>query len=57
VVATATTDANGKARFAALPAAQYRVEAVRDGSGGGTASVTLAPPYAANVSLLLILRP
>jgi hypothetical protein len=57
VVATATTDASGKARFAALPAAQYRVEAVRDGSGGGSASVTLAPPYSANVAVLLIIRP
>ena len=57
VVANATTDASGKVRFAALPAAQYRVEAVRDGSGGGAASVSLAPPYSANVNVLLIIRP
>jgi Prealbumin-like fold domain len=56
VVATATTDASGKARFAGLPAAQYRVEAVRAGNGG-SASVTLAPPYAAEVGVLLIIRP
>jgi hypothetical protein len=54
VVATATTDASGKARFTALPAAQYRVEAVR--SGGGTAWATLAPPYAAEVGVVLIIR-
>ena len=54
-VANATTDASGKVEFGALPAAQYRVEAVRD--GGGTASVILAPPYAANVGVLLIIRP
>jgi hypothetical protein len=55
IVANATTDASGKARFTGLPAAQYRVEAVR--SGGGTASVNLVPPYAADVAVLLIIRP
>ena len=54
-VADATTDANGKVQFSELPAAQYRVEAVRD--GGGTASVNLAPPYSASVGVLLIIRP
>jgi hypothetical protein len=53
-VGSATTDASGKARFAGLPSAQYRVEAARD--GGGSASVTLAPPYAADVGVLLIIR-
>jgi hypothetical protein len=57
VVANATTDASGKARFAGLPAAEYRVEAVRTGNGGGTASLNLAPPYAADVGVLLIIRP
>jgi hypothetical protein len=55
-VANATTDANGKLRFNGLPAAQYRVEAVREGVSGGTASVILAPPYAAEVAVLLIVR-
>jgi hypothetical protein len=55
-VANATTDANGKVRFNGLPAAQYRVEAVREGVSGGTASVILAPPYAAEVAVLLIVR-
>ena len=55
VVGNATTDASGKVRFAGLPAAQYRVEAIR--SGGGGASVNLAPPYAADVGVLLIIRP
>jgi len=54
-VANATTDASGKVRFGGLPAAQYRVEAVRD--GGGTASVILTPPYSASVGVLLIIRP
>jgi len=53
-VANTVTDASGKARFTGLAAAQYRVEAVRD--GGGSASVNLAPPYAANVGVLLIIR-
>ena len=56
VVASATTDASGTARFTGLPAAQYRVEAIREGSGGGSASVNLAPPYAADVGVLLIIR-
>ena len=55
-VANATTDANGKVRFDGLPAAQYRVEAIREGVSGGTASVILAPPYAAEVGVLLIIR-
>lgn len=55
VVASATTDADGKARFTGLPAALYRVEATRN--GGGAASVNLAPPYAADVGVLLIIRP
>jgi hypothetical protein len=56
IVGTATTDAAGKVRFAGLPAAQYRVEAARAGDGG-TASATIAPPYAAEVGVLLIIRP
>jgi hypothetical protein len=54
-VASATTDAGGKVRFTGLPAAQYRVEAVR--SAGGAASVNIAPPYAGDVGVLLIIRP
>jgi hypothetical protein len=56
-VANAATDANGKVIFNALPAAQYRVEAVRSGNGGGSASINLAPPYVADVGVVLIIRP
>jgi hypothetical protein len=54
VVASATTDASGKAHFNKLPSAQYRVEAVR--SGGGSASVNIGSPYATDVGVLLIIR-
>lgn len=57
VVASATTDAGGMVTFTRLPAAEYRVEADRDGTGAATASVTLAPPYPAEVKLQLIVRP
>lgn len=53
VAADATTDANGKVRFAGLPSAEYRVTAV---ATLGAASVTLAPPYPAAMNIRLIIR-
>lgn len=53
VVADATTDASGTARFAGLSSAAYRVAAV---AAAGSASVTLAPPYPAAMNIQLIIR-
>jgi hypothetical protein len=53
VVADATTDASGQVRFAGLPSVAYRVAAL---GTGGSASVTLAPPYPAAMNIRLIIR-
>jgi hypothetical protein len=57
-VANGITDASGRVSFPNLPAVAYRVEAVRgDGSDRRVSSATIAPPFAHDVNILLILRP
>jgi hypothetical protein len=53
-VARGTTGADGTARFGPLPSSRYRIEAT---SGGESASVSIGPPYVADVHVGLILRP
>ena len=56
-VGSGTTDANGDVSFAQLPSVLYRIQADGPaGSGLGSVSARIAPPYQATVRLPLILR-